>query len=115
MERGKFASKTQVGKREINLAIKCSISWDYIYRALLRRESPSRNSQGHMAEPRPKRGFGNSFQPAIDAPRLEPHKLRHCPKRKDNSIIGFRSLLSHYSNSAFSALSMWDYNFFFHN
>ncbi|XAR72667.1 hypothetical protein NMG60_11019384 [Bertholletia excelsa] len=22
---------------------------------------------------RPKRGFGNSFQPAIDAPRLEPH------------------------------------------
>ncbi|KAG5067882.1 hypothetical protein JHK85_000259 [Glycine max] len=25
------------------------------------------------AEPRPKRGFGNSFQPAIDAPRLEPH------------------------------------------
>uniref|UniRef100_A0A0R0I0X6 Uncharacterized protein n=1 Tax=Glycine max TaxID=3847 RepID=A0A0R0I0X6_SOYBN len=24
-------------------------------------------------EPRPKRGFGNSFQPAIDAPRLEPH------------------------------------------
>ncbi|ONH92377.1 hypothetical protein PRUPE_8G171200 [Prunus persica] len=57
-----------------------------------------------MAEPRPKRGFGNSFQPAIDAPRLKPHKLRHCPKRKDTSIIGFRSLLSHYSNSAFSAL-----------
>ncbi|PIN13992.1 hypothetical protein CDL12_13389 [Handroanthus impetiginosus] len=26
-----------------------------------------------MAKPRPKRGFGNSFQPAIDAPRLEPH------------------------------------------
>ncbi|CBI34356.3 unnamed protein product, partial [Vitis vinifera] len=25
------------------------------------------------AKPRPKRGFGNSFQPAIDAPRLEPH------------------------------------------
>ncbi|KAG8365066.1 hypothetical protein BUALT_Bualt18G0064600 [Buddleja alternifolia] len=24
-------------------------------------------------EPKPKRGFGNSFQPAIDAPRLEPH------------------------------------------
>ncbi|RHN63126.1 hypothetical protein MtrunA17_Chr4g0054911 [Medicago truncatula] len=24
-------------------------------------------------KPRPKRGFGNSFQPAIDAPRLEPH------------------------------------------
>ncbi|AES95227.1 hypothetical protein MTR_5g023160 [Medicago truncatula] len=23
--------------------------------------------------PKPKRGFGNSFQPAIDAPRLEPH------------------------------------------
>nr|DAD35777.1 TPA_asm: hypothetical protein HUJ06_006417 [Nelumbo nucifera] len=22
------------------------------------------------AKPRPKRGFGNSFQPAIDAPRL---------------------------------------------
>ncbi|KAK4600122.1 hypothetical protein RGQ29_009978 [Quercus rubra] len=35
------------------------------------------------AEPRPKRGFGNSFQPAIDASRLEPHGLRHCPKRKD--------------------------------
>ncbi|OMO52355.1 hypothetical protein CCACVL1_29252 [Corchorus capsularis] len=34
-------------------------------------------------KPRPKRGFGNSFQPAIDAPRLEPHELRHCPKRKD--------------------------------
>ncbi|GAA0159247.1 hypothetical protein LIER_16069 [Lithospermum erythrorhizon] len=40
-------------------------------------------------EPRPKRGFGNSFQPAIDAPRLEPHELRHCPKRKDtfSSIV----------------------------
>ncbi|CBI18901.3 unnamed protein product, partial [Vitis vinifera] len=25
------------------------------------------------AKPRPKRGFGNSFQPAIDAPRLLPH------------------------------------------
>ncbi|CAN1246686.1 hypothetical protein LINGRAPRIM_LOCUS3227, partial [Linum grandiflorum] len=24
-------------------------------------------------KPRPKRGFGNSFQPAIDAPRLVPH------------------------------------------
>nr|DAD23226.1 TPA_asm: hypothetical protein HUJ06_024689 [Nelumbo nucifera] len=24
-------------------------------------------------KPRPKRGFGNSFQPAIDAPRLIPH------------------------------------------
>ncbi|CAI0443033.1 unnamed protein product, partial [Linum tenue] len=24
-------------------------------------------------KPRPKRGFGNSFQPAIDAPRLLPH------------------------------------------
>ena len=35
----------------------------------------------------PKRGFGNSFQPAIDAPRLEPHQLRHCPKRKDHSVL----------------------------
>jgi len=35
--------------------------------------SPSRNSRRHWARPRPKRGFGNSFQPAIDAPRLEPH------------------------------------------
>lgn len=25
------------------------------------------------AEPRPKRGFGNSFQPAVDAPQLEAH------------------------------------------
>ncbi|KAB2609738.1 hypothetical protein D8674_041949 [Pyrus ussuriensis x Pyrus communis] len=33
------------------------------------------------------RGFGNSFQPAIDAPRLEPHKLRHCPKRKDALLV----------------------------
>ncbi|KAL3521655.1 hypothetical protein ACH5RR_019804 [Cinchona calisaya] len=41
-----------------------------------------------QAKPRPKRGFGNSFQPAIDAPRLEPHKLRHCPKRKDVLIGG---------------------------
>ncbi|KAG8365064.1 hypothetical protein BUALT_Bualt18G0064200 [Buddleja alternifolia] len=37
------------------------------------RGSPSRNSRGPRAKPRPKRGFGNSFQPAIDAPRLEPH------------------------------------------
>ncbi|KAK2977961.1 hypothetical protein RJ640_029671 [Escallonia rubra] len=40
-----------------------------------------------QGEPRPKRGFGNSFQPAIDAPRLVPHKLRHCPKRKDRRLI----------------------------
>ncbi|CAI0443017.1 unnamed protein product, partial [Linum tenue] len=26
-----------------------------------------------VGKPRPKRGFGNSFQPAIDAPRLLPH------------------------------------------
>ncbi|KAH0978071.1 hypothetical protein GBA52_027790 [Prunus armeniaca] len=68
-----------------------------------------------MAEPRPKRGFGNSFQPAIDAPRLEPHKLRHCPKRKDTPIIGFRSVLYLYSNLTFSAPSMWDCNFFCYN
>ncbi|WZZ89301.1 hypothetical protein YC2023_117880 [Brassica napus] len=33
-----------------------------------------------------RRGFGNSFQPAIDAPRLVPNKLRHCPKRKDGFL-----------------------------
>ncbi|KAH0978074.1 hypothetical protein GBA52_027793 [Prunus armeniaca] len=68
-----------------------------------------------MAEPRPKRGFGNSFQLAIDAPRLEPHKLRHCPKRKDTPIIGFRSVLYLYSNLTFPAPSMWDCNFFCYN
>ncbi|CAL9022874.1 unnamed protein product [Prunus brigantina] len=67
-----------------------------------------------MTEQRPNRGFGNSFHPARDGPQLEPHKLRHCPKRKHTSVIGFRSLLSHYSNSAFSALSVWDNNNFFH-
>ncbi|CAN1269063.1 hypothetical protein LINPERPRIM_LOCUS13443, partial [Linum perenne] len=29
--------------------------------------------EGHKASSRPRRGFGNSFQPAIDAPRLLPH------------------------------------------
>ncbi|WZZ01302.1 hypothetical protein YC2023_073630 [Brassica napus] len=41
--------------------------------------SPSRNSQRPRSSLETMRGFGNSFQPAIDAPRL----LRHCPKRKD--------------------------------
>ncbi|CAL9192968.1 unnamed protein product [Musa hybrid cultivar] len=34
------------------------------------RGSPSRNSRWRRDKPRPKRGFGNSFQPAIVAPRL---------------------------------------------
>lgn len=41
-------------------------------RALPRRE-PFQKFSKARAEPRPTRGFGNSFQPAIDAPRLEPH------------------------------------------
>ncbi|KAL5756167.1 hypothetical protein ACOSQ2_020913 [Xanthoceras sorbifolium] len=41
-------------------------------RALPNRE-PFQKFSKAKAEPRPKRGFGNSFQPAIDAPRLLPH------------------------------------------
>ncbi|KAL5823031.1 hypothetical protein ACOSQ3_020878 [Xanthoceras sorbifolium] len=41
-------------------------------RALPKRE-PFQKFSKAKAEPRPKRGFGNSFQPAIDAPRLLPH------------------------------------------
>ncbi|KAG7962783.1 hypothetical protein I3843_09G083800 [Carya illinoinensis] len=41
-------------------------------------------------EPRPKRGFGNSFQLVIDASRLEPYSLRHCPKRKDKALMKFQ-------------------------
>uniref|UniRef100_A0A2C9UY74 Uncharacterized protein n=1 Tax=Manihot esculenta TaxID=3983 RepID=A0A2C9UY74_MANES len=40
--------------------------------ALPRRE-PFQKFSTARVKPRPKRGFGNSFQPAIDAPRLEPH------------------------------------------
>ncbi|KAK8572600.1 hypothetical protein V6N13_048185 [Hibiscus sabdariffa] len=55
---------------------------NYSCRALPRRE-PFQKFSKAGGKPRPKRGFGNSFQPALDAPRLEPHELRHCPKRKD--------------------------------
>ncbi|KAL5822929.1 hypothetical protein ACOSQ4_020829 [Xanthoceras sorbifolium] len=41
-------------------------------RALPKRE-PFKKFSKAKAEPRPKRGFGNSFQPAIDVPRLLPH------------------------------------------
>ncbi|KAK7302955.1 hypothetical protein RJT34_13852 [Clitoria ternatea] len=38
-------------------------------RALPRRE-PFQKFSKAQGKPRPKRGFGNSFQPAIDAPRI---------------------------------------------
>ncbi|RZC28174.1 hypothetical protein D0Y65_000267 [Glycine soja] len=51
-----------------------NLLYDYVAkrRALPLRE-PFQKFSKARAEPRPKRGFGNSFQPAIDAPRLEPH------------------------------------------
>lgn len=44
-----------------------------------------------ISNPRPQRGFENSFQPAIDTPRLEPHQLRYCPKRKDVQLVCLRT------------------------
>ncbi|CAL9219917.1 unnamed protein product, partial [Arabidopsis halleri] len=41
-------------------------------RALPQRE-PFQKFSKAQDKLRPRRGFGNSFQPAIDAPRLEPH------------------------------------------
>ncbi|EEF33495.1 conserved hypothetical protein [Ricinus communis] len=41
-------------------------------RTLPQRE-PFQKFSKAKGKPGPKRGFGNSFQPAIDAPRLEPH------------------------------------------
>ncbi|PWA70562.1 Aspartic peptidase [Artemisia annua] len=51
--------------------------------ALPLKREPFQKFSMAKGDPRPRRGFGNSFQPAIDTPRLLPHKLRHCPKRKD--------------------------------
>ncbi|PWA56743.1 Leucine-rich repeat-containing protein [Artemisia annua] len=60
-------------------------------------------------DPRPRRGLGNSFQPAIDAPRLLPHWLRHCPKRKDALQPIPTSYFIHLPASATLANpAMWD-------
>ena len=75
------------------------IFWTTNCRALPKNGSPFQKFSKARAEPRPKRGFGNSFQPAIDAPRLEPHQLRHCPKRKDASPNRF-ALFIYLSNRA---------------
>jgi hypothetical protein len=47
-----------------------SFSFSFI-RALPQRE-PFQKFSKAKAKPRPKRGVGNSFQPAIDVPQLEP-------------------------------------------
>ncbi|CAG7893589.1 unnamed protein product [Brassica rapa] len=40
---------------------------------LLPRREPFQKFSKAQDKLRPRRGFGNSFQPAIDAPRLVPH------------------------------------------
>ncbi|KAL5757971.1 hypothetical protein ACOSP7_020582 [Xanthoceras sorbifolium] len=55
-----------------HLFLKLMIKLSRNCRALPKRE-PFQKFSKAKAEPRPKRGFGNSFQPAIDAPRLLPH------------------------------------------
>ncbi|CAI8588544.1 unnamed protein product [Vicia faba] len=53
-------------------ALKSNCRWIGILETLPIRESFQKFSKARV-EPKPKRGFGNSFQPAIDAPQLEPH------------------------------------------
>ncbi|EEF34210.1 conserved hypothetical protein [Ricinus communis] len=43
------------------------------FKTALHQKEPFQKFSKAEDVPRPKRGFGNSFQPAIDAPRLEPH------------------------------------------
>nr|VDC88047.1 unnamed protein product [Brassica oleracea] len=61
--RKRFVYNPQSYKQKIELKI-C--------RALPRRE-PFQKFSKAQDKLRPRRGFGNSFQPAIDAPRLVPH------------------------------------------